>query len=100
MVKGDIYVKLIRFFHGPFITAIIKGIDVEDTEENRNEVKRIIKNGFNIEHMDDLAGIEIGEVIVEVAMKMAIEMGIMLPYPGEPENIEELSMGEFLALKK
>lgn len=96
----DIYTKLIRFFHGPFLTSVCKAIEVEDTPENKDEVKQIIKASMNIESMADLSATEIGEVIVETAMVFAIELGAMLPYPSEPENIEEMSMREFLELKK
>lgn len=96
----DVYTKLIRFFHGPYLTAICKALDVEDNEENKAIVKQIMKDQLKIESMADLTAVEIGEVVTETAMIFAIELGAMLPYPGEPENIEELSMGEFLAFKK
>jgi len=97
----DTYAKLIRFFHGPFLTAICRDVlGAEDNEENKQIVKDIIKEQMKIDSMADLTAIEIGEVVVEVAGWVAIDLGVMLPYPGEPDNIEELSMGEFLALKK
>lgn len=96
----DTYAKLIRFFHGPFRDAIIKQLDLDDTEENREEVKRIIKKSMNIESMADLTAMEIGEAIVEVAFVVAEEMGMMLPYPGEPDDVDSLTMKEFLSLKK
>jgi len=60
----------------------------------------VIKDKLNISSMADLSSMEIGEVVTEVARIFAIELGAMLPYPSEPDNIEELTMKEFLALKK
>lgn len=97
----DTYTKLIRFFHGPFLTAICRDVlDVEDNEENKQLVKDIIKDSMNIESMADLTAMEIGEVVTEVAQQVAIELGAMLPYPGEPDNVADLTMKEFLDLKK
>ena len=96
----DTYTKLIRFFHGPFLDAICRAIDVDNNQANKEIVKMVIKDKLNINSMADLSSIEIGEVVTEVARIFAIELGAMLPYPGEPGNIEELTMREFLALKK
>ena len=96
----DTYAKLIRFFHGPFLSAICKALDAEDNASNKEIVKQIMKDSMNIESMADLTAMEIGEVVTETARMFAIELGSMLPYPGEPNNIEELTMKEFLALKK
>ena len=99
-MKDDIYIKLIRFFHGPFRTAIANAYGIEDTLENKDEIKRLIKEKFKVDSMSDLTAVEIGEVITEIARITAIERGVMLPFPGEPDNIDELSMAEFLRLKK
>ena len=96
----DTYTKLIRFFHGPFLSAICKALEIEDNDDNKKVVKQIMKDSMNIESMADLTAMEIGEVVTETARIFAIELGAMLPYPGEPDNIEELTMTEFLALKK
>ena len=55
---------------------------------------------MSIESMGDLSAVELGEVITEVALVFAIELGSMLPYPGEPDDVEDLEMADFLALKK
>ena len=99
-MTDEVSIKLLRFFHGPFRGAIIKSLNIEDTEENREEVKRIIKDSMNIESLADLTPTELGTVINEVAMIFDVELGGLLPYPGDPDNIEELSMREFLALTK
>jgi len=96
----DTYTKLIRFFHGPFLDAICRAIDVDNSQTNKEIVKMVIKDKLNISSMADLSSMEIGEVVTEVARIFAIELGAMLPYPSEPDNIEELTMKEFLALKK
>jgi hypothetical protein len=96
----DTYTKLIRFFHGPFLSAICHSLEAEDNEENKEIVKQIIKDNLKITSMADLTAMEIGEVVTEVARMFAIELGVMLPYPGEPDNVAELTMTEFLALKK
>ena len=100
MSKDDIYIKLIRFFHGPFRTAIANAYGIEDTLENKDEIKELIKKKFKIKSMADLTAVEIGEVIVEIARITAIERGVMLPFPGEPDDIDELTLREFLRLKK
>lgn len=99
-MKGDVYIKLIRFFHGPFLSAVVRAFDIEDTPDNKSMVKEIIKKQCEIGSMADLTAVEIGEVITEVALIFAVEVGEMLPFPGEPDNIGELSMGEFMSLKK
>ena len=97
----DTYAKLIRFFHGPFLSAIChKVLKCDDSVTNKELVKQIIKDSMNIESMADLTAMEIGEVITEVARHTAVELGAMLPYPGEPDGVEELTMAEFLELKK
>lgn len=99
-MKGDVYIKLIRFFHGPFLSSIANVLEVDDTPEMKGEIKQMIKDKCDIESMADLTAVEIGEVITEIALIFAVELGAMLPYPGEPDDIEELTMREFLELKK
>ena len=99
-MSDDVRIRLIRYFHGPFLSSILKAIGEEDTQGNKEKVKQLIKERCKVESMADLTPIEIGEIVTEVAIVFAREMGVMLPFPGEPDNVQDLSMKDFLALKK
>jgi len=89
----------LRFFYGVLLVRICEVLEIENTEENREEVKAMFKRHFHVESLALLTAKELRVFISRIVMFFSREMGIELPEPGDPlENTQDTTLQEWFKL--
>ena len=81
------------------LKEVCDSLGIENTEENREEIKAMFKKHWRIDSLADLTAVELKVFMQRIHAFMATEYGIDLTMMGDPdENTEDTSLQEFLKL--
>ena len=91
--------SLLRFIHGIMLHELCEVLEIENTEENREDIKTMFKKHFYIESLGHLTARELRVFIERVAMIMSREYGIEISVIGDPiENTQDTTLQEWFKL--
>jgi len=102
MVNKNLVSELYGYYFGILLKEILERLEVEYNEETKNELHSILKAHLNVKSIsrsDKFTDQKLRDYIFEIRVLFTVEFGWVLKEPGEPDNIEQMELGEFLKLK-
>jgi hypothetical protein len=89
-----------KLLHGLILPQLAAKLNLYVDNDTCDELKDMFKKYFRIGRTRDLTEREMSRFISQINMISAREFGIFLKDPSDPENADEMTLGEYLEHKQ